>query len=439
MRTLYLDCNMGVAGDMLTAALLELVDNQEEFVNRLNKLGLPNVVYKAERVEKCGIKSTHMSVLVQGKEEDEHTSAMQDFHHEHHHKDIDNHHGHIGEVHFEEHNHSEEHDTHEHHEHDNLHNHEHHHEHHSLNDIAHIVSHLDISDDVKKDIMAVYGLITEAESNVHGKSVQEIHFHEVGTLDAIADVTAVCMLMHELSPDKVISSPINVGSGHVRCAHGILPVPAPATALLLTGIPTYSGLVESELCTPTGASLIKYFANEYGVQPRMRVNKIGYGSGKKEFEVANCVRALLGDSNDSFDTIVELSCNLDDMSAEAIGFAMDRLLSSGALDVYTTPIGMKKNRLGTMLTCMCKREVRDEMIRLIFLHTTTLGIREYTCNRYVLNREVETLDTEYGTVRIKRSTGFGVKREKLEHDDLARIALEKNISILDVEKLVCRR
>ena len=257
MKTLYFDCAMGAAGDMLTAALLELVSDKEAFVKKLNALKIPGVVYRAEAAEKCGIRGTHMTVTVNGEEEE----AGEDVH-----------------------------------EHD--HDHEHHHHHHSgMHEIEHIVEDLPVSSYVLRSVLGVYRLIAEAESHAHGVPVTEIHFHEVGTMDAVADVTAVCLLMEELKPDKVVVSPIHVGSGQVRCAHGILPVPAPATAYILRDAPIYGGKIRGELCTPTGAALLRYFADEFGPMPVMKTEAIGYGMGKKDFEAANCVRALLGEAD----------------------------------------------------------------------------------------------------------------------------------------------
>ena len=399
MKTLYLECSMGAAGDMLAGALLGLLPDPSGFMQRLDALGIPGVVFRAEAAEKCGIRCTHMAVTVNGEEEE-----SLDLGHEHEH----DHHGH-------EHN---------------------HHHHHSLGDIEQIVSRLDVPETVRADILAVYRLIAEAEGHVHGAAVEEIHFHEVGTMDAVADVTALCLLLHELALDRIVTSPVHVGSGHVRCAHGILPVPAPATAYLLRGIPSYGGEVRGELCTPTGAALLRHFAGEFGPQPPMRVEKIGYGCGKKDFERANGVRAMLGESAEDREQVLELCCNLDDMTPEAIAFAMERLFDAGALDVYTTPVGMKKNRPGILLTCMCEERRREEMLHLLFLHTTTLGVRESLCNRYTLGRGTQTVETAHGPVRVKKATGWGVTREKMEYEDLAAIAREENISLWQASELV---
>ena len=402
MKTLYLDCGMGAAGDMLTAALLELAGKEK--IEMLNSLHIPHVEYISEEVSKCGIYGTHMKVLVHGHEEMEHSHEEHDHKHEHHH---------------------------EHEEHD--HKHEHHHAHgYHLHDIEHIVSHMDIKDSVKKDILEVYTLIAQAESEAHHKPISDIHFHEVGSLDAIADVSAVCVLMDELNVDQVICSPIHVGSGSVKCAHGILPVPAPATASILRGVPIYSTDIQGELCTPTGAALLKYFVSKFDNMPMMTVDKIGHGMGMKNFERANMVTAYLGETSNNSEDIIELSCNLDDMSAEYIAFAMDQLLSNGALDVYTTPITMKKSRLATMLSVLCKEENKDELVTLLFKHTSTLGIRENRMKRYTLNRNIEEMNTNYGIVHVKKSSST----LKYEFDDISKIAKENDWSLKEtIEKI----
>ena len=386
MRTLYIDCGMGAAGDMLTAALLELLPDRQAFLNKLNGLGIPGVTFTAEPSVKCGISGTHMRITVHGEEETEH---MHDHHHHHHH------HG-------------------------------------SMAEIRSIVSRLPIPAMVKLDVMAVYEEIAQAESHVHGVPVSQIHFHEVGTMDAVADITAVCMLMHELDADQVIASAIHVGSGQVRCAHGILPVPAPATAYILRDMPIYGGSVRGELCTPTGAALLKHFVTEFGDMPPMKVSAIGYGMGKKDFERANCVRVMVGDTQEKPAGIWELRCNLDDMTGEQIGFAMEILMDAGALDVFTMPIGMKKSRPGTLLTVLCREADKERMIHLLFKHTTTLGIRENFCTRHTLNRKTETVETAYGPIRRKVSSGYGVQRSKYEYEDIARAAKGKNLSVAQV-------
>ena len=432
MRTLYLDCGMGAAGDMLTAALLELLPNREAFLHKLNALGIPGVTMTTEKAVKCGITGTHFRVMVHGQEEDEH---LHDHSHEHHGHREDHSHG-ENHSHFHDHEHEHGHEhihthTHEH-PHTHTHGHEDGHHHGSLHEIHHILSHLPLTDRVREDVLSVYRLIAKAESQVHGVPISDIHFHEVGTMDALADITAVCMLMEELQPEQVIASAVHVGCGAVRCAHGILPVPAPATALILQDVPIYGGRIDGELCTPTGAALLKHFVNRFGDMPTMRVASIGYGMGKKDFPKANCVRAMLGQTAAQADSVVELSCNVDDMTAEAMGFALEQFMEEGALDAFTSPIGMKKSRPGTLIRVLCRIEDKEKMAELMFRHTSTLGIREQTMNRYTLERKTETVDTPYGQVRRKVSSGYGVKRVKYEYADLSRIAKERGVGLEDL-------
>ena len=398
MKVIYLDCSMGAAGDMLMAALYELLDDKQAFLDTMRGLGLPGIEISADPAVKCGITGTHMKVLVHGSEE---LDALHDHLHEH---------------------------AHEH-----SHDHEHHH-HTGLYEIEHLLSHLDLPQTVRDDALAVYHRIAEAESKVHGRPVDQIHFHEVGTLDALADVVGVCLLMHLLAPDRVYASSVHVGCGQVKCAHGILPVPAPATALLLAGVPIYGGAIQGELCTPTGAALLTHFVTKFGELPSMQLLKSGYGMGTKDFPAANCVRAMLGEQDAPTEEILELSCNLDDCTGEAIGFAMERLLDAGALDVYWTSVGMKKNRPGILLTCMCRPLDREKMVELLFRHTTTLGVRESAFRRYTLSRESKTIQTPDGDIRVKVSTGYGVAREKPEFDDLAKIARETGKSLSELQK-----
>lgn len=421
MKTLYLDCSMGAAGDMLTAALAELLPEREKVLSELNRLGIPGVEMIWEPAQKCGITGTHATVRIHGEEESE---EMHEHGHEHSHEE--------GHEHRHEHSHEEEHEHGHEQSHGHEHTHSHAHHHSGMHEIEHIVAALPVSERIRKDILAVFGLIAEAESHVHGVPVTEIHFHEVGTMDAVADIAAVCILMDRLAPDQIVVSPVHVGSGQVKCAHGILPVPAPATAYILKDVPIYGGQMQGELCTPTGAALLKYFASRFGEMPVMRTQAIGYGMGKKDFPAANCVRALIGETAVEGDTVAELCCNVDDMTAEAVGFAMETFLAAGALEAYTVPAGMKKSRPGIVLHVMCREAMKDEMVTLIFRHTTTIGIRENISRRYTLGRYEEKVQTPYGEIRKKVSTGYGVTREKYEYEDLARIAREHGMSIREV-------
>lgn len=404
MKQLYLDLGMGAAGDMLTAALLELCPHKDGIIKKLNSLNIPGVHYEREIMKKSAICGTHMHVIVNGSEEEcghEHEEG----HHEH------SHHHHI-----------------------------------SMSDIGEIVSKLNTSEKIKKQILDVYNIIADAESRAHGEPVSQIHFHEVGNMDAIADVAAVCILINELNIGKIVVSPVHTGSGFVMCAHGKLPVPAPVTALILEGVPYYSDGLKGELCTPTGAALIKYFADDFSDMPAMVVEKTGYGFGKKEFERLNCVRALLGtafqcsevtsecdNSCEKTDKVVELACNIDDMTAEEIGFATEKILEAGALDVYTISAYMKKNRPGTVICCLCHEDEREKFAKIMFKYTTTIGVRQYNCDRYILSRKTENIETDYGNVRVKKTSGYGVEREKMEYDDLSNIANKRQKSVFEVK------
>ncbi|MBR6343454.1 MAG: nickel pincer cofactor biosynthesis protein LarC [Selenomonadaceae bacterium] len=418
MKTLYLSCEMGAAGDMLMAALYELLPDKQAFLDTMNGL-LPGLTITPEPSEKCGIRGTHMAVAFHGEEENEEFFAHI---HEHAH----------AHAHDYEHTHDHDHE----HAHDHDHAHHHDHTHGSLAEIELIIAHLPLPEAVRADTKKVYQSIAEAESRVHGVPVTQVHFHEVGAVDAVADVAGVCLLMHLLAPEQVLASPVHVGSGQVRCAHGLLPVPAPATALLLEGMPIYGGTVQGELCTPTGAALLKHFVTRFCPMPVMTLEKTGYGMGKKDFEAANCVRALLGNTQDGAEDVLELRCNLDDMSPEALGFAQEQLWKAGALDVYTAPLGMKKNRPGVLLVTLCRAAQREALLQLIFRHTTTLGVREVSCRRSTLRRREEIAKTRCGEVRIKVSEGWGVVRKKAEYEDLARIAREQGMTIEEVRSLL---
>lgn len=388
MRTLYIDCSMGCAGDMLTAALLELHPDKDDFLRRMNAALGGKAVLSASPDSKCGLRGTHVTVLINGDEEGEATR--------------------------------------------------HHHEHTSISEILSFIDSVPLEVKVREDAKKVYSLIAEAESRVHGHPIENVHFHEVGSLDALADVLSVCALMHELAPERILASEVNVGSGTVRCAHGILPVPAPATELILRGVPIYSGKIKSELCTPTGAALLKYFVWKFGAMPTMQIENAGCGTGKKDFECANVVRAFIGETANDGEEIIELACNLDDMTPEEFAFAMEELFSLGALDVYFTSIGMKKSRPGVKLTCMCRERQREQMLECIFKHTTTLGVREYVCKRYELGRSEKTVRTQDGEVRVKTSSGYGAVREKAEYEDLAALARKSGKTIAQIRSEVLK-
>lgn len=467
MKTLYIECAMGAAGDMLTAALLDLlsVEEQQAFLGQMNRL-LPGVQVKVNPAQKCGVQGLHVQVLVNGEEEHSHdhgpvhpevhaAPAVYDHPHEHahehdHHHDHEHPHDHVHE-HPHEHDHEHEHEHgHDHHEHSHDHMHEHGHDHPHEHDHGHghhhatmawveqTIQKTDLPPEVKEQALQVYRVIAQAESAAHGCPVDQVHFHEVGALDAVADVTAVCLLLHMLAPEKIIASPVHLGSGQVRCAHGILPVPAPATAYILQGVPAYTGTIRGELCTPTGAALLKTFAQSFGPMPVMVTEKVGIGVGNKDFEAANVVRVFWGcdaeQEQKKKEQIVELRCNLDDMTGEAIGYASELLLEAGALDVYTAPIQMKKSRPAVLLCCLCRPSEQDKLTQLMLRHTTTWGVRASVMDRSVLTTRIVPVKTKYGVVRVKQGTGYAIKKCKVEYGDMAAAAAQAGVELAKVER-----
>ncbi len=360
---------------MLTAALSELLPDSASFFDKINSLGLPGVRTVPQNVSKCGIAATYVSVTVDGHSEG------------------------------------------------GTHCHDHGHHHASLGDINGLIASLDLPEKVRTDAANVYGMIAGAESKVHGEPVNEVHFHEVGALDAVCDVVSVCLAMDILKPDKVLASPVCTGGGTVEAAHGILSVPAPATAELLRGVPVYQGDIKKELCTPTGAALIRYFVSRFCDMPLMTLDRTGSGAGRRDLERANVLRAFYGhDDNAATGTVTELSFNVDDMTGEETGYCTEALFKAGAREVYTTAVGMKKSRPGTLVTVLCDSADKARFVDLIFRLSTTIGVRENTFRRYTLDRRTEEIETPLGKVRRKISEGFGVTKEKIEYDDAANIA-----------------
>lgn len=444
MRTLYFDLHMGAAGDMISAALIGLFDDPDAVCSELNALGIPGVKYALSREMKNGISGLHMRVEVDGEVEGE-----WDHHHDHAHHHEQAHHAHTHACGQSSHD-------------QVLHDHAHHYPHRGLADIRNIIDSLPLDAKVRDDAQAIFASIAEAEAEVHGETLDHIHFHEVGTMDAVADVVAASYLMAKIAPDEVCASDICTGTGAVECAHGILPVPAPATAILLKGLPAYGGSVEGELCTPTGAAIVRHFVDRFCPMPAMRTEAVAYGVGTKDFSQANCLRAMLGertgeDGQRSFDssscrtdgvlaghtsrvdiddTVVELACNIDDMTAEAMGFALEQLMEAGALDAYLIPIVMKKSRPAHMLCVIAALDDEAQLAQRMFELTTTIGIRRHECGRYVLDRGISQVEIEGAVFRVKSSKGYGVSRCKVEYDDLADLARTRGISLDEARSIV---
>ena len=397
---------MGAAGDMLTAALLELVPDRAAALARINALGIPGVHVHADPATVCGLVGTRMDVHIHGHTEEEHG------HHHHHHHD----HGSMDAD-------AQERVP------------PHHHHHASRADIAAQIAALNASDAVKAHVQAVYDLIADAEAKAHGRPVSEIHFHEIGMADALSDIASVALLLEELAPVRVVASRPEVGGGFVQCAHGTLPVPAPATANILTGVPYTSGAANCELLTPTGAALLVHFADAFGPMPPLAVERTGLGLGHREVPGRlNGVRAFLGEeaggtrscaselggtrscasATEPNGRVAELRANIDDMTGEDLAFACDRLRTAGALDVSLAPLTMKKGRPGHLLIVLAPLDLADALAAAILRETSTFGVRRVDCARYELEREIVP-----GDVRVKVGRGYGVEKSKPEFADRA--------------------
>ncbi|MGI6091194.1 MAG: nickel pincer cofactor biosynthesis protein LarC [Saccharofermentanales bacterium] len=467
MKTLFLDLSMGAAGDMLVAAVLPLLEEQEAFFAALRQFEDLGVRISCESASSMGIWGHRFNVLVhEAMEESIDVDAAgqplastkgYDHNHAHTHEHADEHtHGHEEHSHNHVHEHGNhshanvhgDHDPHSHaHTHDNAHgDHSHPHIHRGLNDIIGIIEKLELPAQVKKDAIAVYTLLAEAEAHSHQVPVAEIHFHEVGTLDAICDIVAFSLLIHLLQPETVLATPVSTGSGFVRCAHGILPVPAPATSYLLRKIPSYSGSIKGELLTPTGAALLSHFVQNYRERPLGLWHREGLGLGHKEYPALNAVRAWLGEAkiaDPSGSKYLELKTeqlklletDLDDLGGEDCAFVAEKLRIAGALDVVLCQVIMKKGRPGVRLSVLCRSEQVTELARLILRHTTTLGIRISDCERMALDREVKTVDSPLGSIRCKFSQGAGLSKTKLEYEDLARLASDNDLTLSEVRAL----
>lgn len=386
-RTLYLDCFAGASGDMFIGALLDCGLDFDFLKSELAKLSVAGYELSLERVDRSGISAAKFDVHLKA------VAHSHDHHHEHSH----------------DHGHSHTHD----HSHDHEHSHEHHHEHQhsqsdhrSLSTIKQMISASALSATVKTRAQAIFQLIGEAESKIHGIPIETVHFHEVGAIDSIVDIIGACIGLEALKIEKILSSPLHVGSGTFNCAHGTYPVPGPATTEILKGVPIYSKEIEGELVTPTGAAIIATLAASFGNLPAMKVERVGYGAGTRSYpKFPNVLRAIIGQTEQSTDetptTITVIEANIDDLNAQVFGHLMEKALAAGALDVFYTPVQMKKNRPGVLVTLLCRPEDRGRMSDLIFRETTTLGVRYRNEQRQILQREQVAVETGYGQIRIK--------------------------------------
>lgn len=408
-KILFFEPQSGISGDMTIGALLDLLDDSkiDEFRKQIMLLNLNDEFdIDIKKEAKMGIVGTKFDVLIK--------------HHHHH-----------------EHEHHDEH-------------HHHHHDSRNLNDIEKIIDGSLLSDNVKSLAKSIFMKVAVAEAKIHGKTINEVHFHEVGAIDSIVDIVGTAILIDILGIDDIRCEKVHTGTGFVKCAHGLMPVPAPATQEILIGVPTYSKGIESELVTPTGASILKTLVKDFAKKPEMIVSKVGYGLGTKDLEIANVLRVSIAEtvsnkvfSDTSEEELFLLETNIDDMSSEVYSYIFDKLFSLNALDVYTTSISMKKNRPAILLSVLVKEENVFDVEKFIFKETTTFGIRKTKFNRTALKREFKKIDTKYGEVTVK----VGILDNEVikvmpEYEDVKRISLEKNIPFhtlyLDIQSISIR-
>ena len=418
MRIAYLECFSGISGDMFLGALMDAGVPLEVFTQTVAALGV-DARLEVSRVQRSGISAVKLDVVTaDGKElpREEFWEKQA----EHHHHDHDH-----------AHSHSHEHEpSHEHH-HDRAHGHR------GLKEIREIIGQARISETARQTAIRIFEALGNAEAKVHNSSVEKIHFHEVGAIDAIVDITCAAVGAEALGVENIVCSPLNVGGGVVACAHGTFPIPAPATLELLKQAPIYSGEIQKELVTPTGAAIVNVLASRFSSFPRMRPDKIGYGAGSRNFrDFANVLRITAGETLEEHATVIPeeaitvLEANVDDMTPQLFGYVMDRALREGALDVFATSVQMKKSRPGMLLTVLCRPEESQRLTRLIFTETTTLGVRMREEKRARLARRHLTVNTKWGEVRMKVANLNGsVSNYAPEYEDCRRIAEQQHIPL----------
>ncbi len=425
MKILYYDCFAGISGDMHLGAMIDAGVDPEHLISELKKLKLTGYKLNIYREKRKSIEGTKVDVNLEKET------------HSHHHNN--DHHSH------DDHHHHHAHDDHHHHEHDDGHSHtphsgHHHHEHRNFSDIKQILANSELPVKTKDRALKMFRLIAEAEAKIHGVSVDEIHFHEVGAVDSIVDITGAAICLEYLKPDRILCSTIELGSGMVRCAHGLMPVPAPATSEILKGIPVKTGGTPHEATTPSGAAILAANVHEFTDTVTFRPTKTAYGIGHRDMELPNILRVYLGEMDEislSSENVVLIECNIDDMNPEYYSHIMDRLFSEGALDVYITPIIMKKSRPAAILSVITDHKNMQNFSKIMLEETTTLGVRAQTVSRRMLDREFETIKTSLGSVTVKKALMNGISiKWKPEFEDCKRIADEQGLLLHEVYKIV---
>ena len=425
MKTLYFDCSSGISGNMTLAALTEIIGDENYLIEELKKLHIDGYTIDISKKVKNGITGTHVDVILTHQHEHSHT------HEEHtHHLDRIHHHEH------EEHNH--EHDEEHLHENDHEHGHEHHHhEHRNLHDVCEIIDNSDIDEESKDLAKRIFMRVAKAESKVHNKPLEEVHFHEVGAIDSIVDIVGTAILINKIHPDKIISSVVNDGHGFIECAHGTMAVPVPATSEIFanSNVEFRQIDIDTELVTPTGAAIIAELSSEFTTLPAMKIKKIGWGAGTKDLKIPNVLKVYYGEMQEQNQKIVVMETNIDDCSGEILGYTEELLFENGALDVFYTPIFMKKNRPAYRLTVVCKEPDIQKLQSIIFRETTTIGIRYRYEYRTELEREAIMINTKYGTLQAKKVVNNGETYIYPEYESVKELAEKNNIPLKEVYNL----
>ena len=454
MKILYFDCATGISGNMSIGALLEICDGEQYLRDELAKLGVPGYQLNVIKRDSHGIDGTYVEVLeantgipvdaIHDGNKNVGSSATLGLHHGHthsHHHELDSspeHHSH-GHYHDHEHDHSLDNHCHNHQD-DNDNNHNHNHVHRTYADIKQIIEGSGITEAAKELSRSMFQKVAAAEAAVHGKPIDEVHFHEVGAIDSIVDIVSVAILMDYIKPDRVISSVVSDGCGTIKCAHGVLSVPVPATSMIYKNEHIRFKQIEvpTELVTPTGAAIISTFAESYGLMPEMNLNKIGIGVGSRNIGGPNTLRVFLGedvtaDGETQNGDIIVINSNIDDSSGEDLGYVLEKLMDAGALDVSYAPIFMKKNRPAYRLEVICRAEIREKLSEIIFDETTTIGVRYYLVQREELARIRTLVDTELGQIEAKQvSTTSGHTYTYPEYESMKSIASELGVSMKSV-------
>lgn len=428
-KTLYLECNAGISGDMMVAALLDL--GAEESVLRQVLQTIPVLGYEIciSRVKKAGVDCCDYNVLLDGQHEN-HDHDMEYLHGHHH---GEKHHGHVHEHHHKA----------EHHYHDHVHQDGSHHEHRGMAEIREILSACQMTERARELAERIFGILAEAEAKAHAVPVEEVHFHEVGAVDSIIDIISVAVCVDNLDVEQVIIPKLCEGCGTVRCQHGILSIPVPATANILEAyhLPVEFMDIEGEFITPTGAAVAAALRTDVPLPKCMRIEKVGMGAGKRSYERPSILRAMFiqaesPSAGQPDERIVKLETNIDDTTGEVLGYVMERLLAAGARDVHYIPVYMKKNRPAWQLNVLCEEEQVSEMEQIIFEETTTIGIRRQRMERTVLKRENRSVQTEYGDAQVKICFCGNSRRCYPEYESVAKIAREQGLPFSVIYEMV---